>query len=195
MWNFIQMLQWELGCCLARMLKECFQIPGPVKCLRDTVAKKKPVLIIKGGSGGGAETAISHTASLAGSHEAFKACCDQAGFYLVEDLTEDPKILVNVLSILTSQPKTDNNKVAVISVGGGAGILLSDQVTGEGMQLAEFTPQTRSQLKELIKKNLKLEQESHQDIILKNVGNNPIDLLGNFERLNCLKQKEGYQSY
>ena len=74
------------------------------------VAKKKPVLIIKGGMGGGAKAALSHTASLAGSHEAFKACCDQAGFYLVEELTEDPKILVNVLSILTSQPKTDGKK-------------------------------------------------------------------------------------
>ena len=32
------------------------------------VAKKKPILIIKGGSGGGAEATLSHTASLAGSH-------------------------------------------------------------------------------------------------------------------------------
>ncbi len=143
------------------------------------VTKKKPVIIIKGGTGGGAEAALSHTASLAGSHEAFKACCDQAGFYLVEDLTEDPKILVNVLSILTSQPKTDNDKVAVISVGGGAGILLSDQVTEEGMRLAHFAPETRQQLKSLIGKNLKLEQQSQSAAILKNVGNNPIDLFGN----------------
>jgi len=143
------------------------------------VAMKKPVVIIKGGSGGGAEAALSHTASLAGSHEAFKACCDQAGFYLVEDLTEDPKILVNVLSILTSQPKTDNNRVAVVSVGGGAGILLSDQVTEEGMRLAEFAPETRSRMKTLIEKNLKPEQKSLSEAILKNVGNNPIDLFGN----------------
>jgi len=143
------------------------------------VTKQKPVIIIKGGTGGGAEAALSHTASLAGSHEAFKACCDQAGFYLVEDLTEDPKILVNVLSILTSQPKTENDRVAVISVGGGAGILIADQVTEEGMRLAEFAPETRSQLKTLIGKNLKLEQKSQSESILKNVGNNPIDLFGN----------------
>ena len=143
------------------------------------VAKKKPVLIIKGGTGGGAEAALSHTASLAGSHEAFKACCEQAGFYLVQELTEDPKIMVNVLSILTSQPKTASNRVAVISVGGGAGILLADQVTEEGMSLAEFAPETRKRMKALIAKNLKPEQQSHSESILRNVGNNPIDLFGN----------------
>lgn len=143
------------------------------------VAKKKPVLIIKGGKGGGAEAALSHTASLAGSHEAFKACCEQAGFYLVEELTEDPKIMVNVLSILTSQPKTASSRIAVISVGGGAGILLADQVTEEGMTLAEFSPETRRRMKTLIEKNLKPEQQSHSEAILRNVGNNPIDLFGN----------------
>lgn len=143
------------------------------------VAKRKPVLIIKGGIGGGAEAALSHTASLAGSHEAFKACCQQAGFYLVEELTEDPKIMVNVLSILTSQPKTTGNRIAVISVGGGAGILLADQVTEEGMTLAEFAPETRQRMKALLEKNLKPEQQNRAETILKNVGNNPIDLLGN----------------
>lgn len=143
------------------------------------VAKRKPVLIIKGGTGGGAEAALSHTASLAGSHEAFKACCEQAGFYLVEELTEDPKIMVNVLSILTSQPKTASSRIAVVSVGGGAGILLADQVTEEGMSLAEFAPETRERMKQLIEKNLKPEQLRHRESILRNVGNNPIDLLGN----------------
>ncbi|MCG8683231.1 MAG: acetate--CoA ligase family protein [Desulfobacterales bacterium] len=143
------------------------------------VAKKKPVLIIKGGMGGGAQAALSHTASLAGSHDAFKACCDQAGFYLVEELTEDPKIIVNVLSILTSQPKTDGNRIAVVSVGGGAGILLADQVTEEGMTLAEFAPETKQRMQDLIAKDLKPEQVTIKDKILNNVGNNPIDLFGN----------------
>lgn len=143
------------------------------------VAQKKPVLIIKGGMGGGAQAALSHTASLAGSHEAFKACCAQAGFYLVEELTEDPKILVNVLSILTSQPKTSGTRIAVVSVGGGAGILLADQVTEEGMTLAEFAPETKQRMQDLIEKNLKPEQLAIKDKVLENVGTNPIDLFGN----------------
>ena len=142
------------------------------------VTRKKPVIIIKGGIGGGAEAALSHTASLAGSHEAFKACCEQAGFYLVEDLTEDPKILVNILSILTSQPHTDSDRVAVVSVGGGAGILLADQVTAEGMHLAEFTRETRQQLQELIGADLKSGKGQARSV-LENIGNNPLDLFGN----------------
>ncbi len=143
------------------------------------VAKKKPVMIIKGGMGGGAQAALSHTASLAGSHDAFKACCDQAGFYLVEELTEDPKIIVNVLSILTSQPQTHGNRIAVVSVGGGAGILLADQVTEEGMTLAEFSPETKAGIQALIEKDLTQGQLAVKNNILSNVGSNPIDLFGN----------------
>lgn len=143
------------------------------------VAQNKPVVIIKGGMGGGAKAALSHTASLAGSHDAFRACCDQAGFYLVEELTEDPKIIVNILSILTSQPKTNGNRIAVVSIGGGAGILLADQVTENKMTLAEFTPETRQKIKELIEKDLKPDQLVLKDKILSNVGSNPVDLFGN----------------
>lgn len=150
-----------------------------LKKVGKAVAKKKPVLIIKGGTGGGAEAALSHTASLAGSHAAFKACCQQAGFFLVEELTEDPKILINVLSILTSQPKTSGKRIAVISVGGGAAILIADQVTEEGMTLAAFAPETKKRMQALIGKTLKPEQMAMRDTILKNVGNNPIDLFGN----------------
>lgn len=102
------------------------------------------MVIIKGGSGGGREATLSHTASLAGSHEAFRACCSQAGFYLIEELTEDPKIMVNVLSILTTQPPAKGKRTAVVSVGGGAAVLLADQITAEGMELARFAPETRT---------------------------------------------------
>ncbi|WP_321491461.1 acetate--CoA ligase family protein [uncultured Desulfobacter sp.] len=143
------------------------------------VAQKKPVVVIKGGTGGGAKAALSHTASLAGSHDAFRACCDQAGFYLIETLTEDPKIMVNILSILTSQPKTCGNRIAVVSVGGGAGILLADQITENRMALSQFAPETRQKLKNLIEKDLKPDQLAVKDKILGNAGSNPIDLLGN----------------
>ena len=129
------------------------------------VTKKKPVFVIKGGVGGGAEATLSHTASLAGNVEAFKACCRQAGFYMIEDLTEDPKILVNVLSLLTTNPVAHGDRVAIVTVGGGAGILLADQITEYGMELAEFTDNTKQALRELIGAK-------------KTFGKNPVDLLG-----------------
>jgi acyl-CoA synthetase (NDP forming) len=83
---------------------------------------------------------MSHTASLAGSFEAFKAACCQAGIYLLEELTEDPKILINVLSILTSQKPARDNRAAIVSVGGGAGILLADHLTAKGIYLSYEMP-------------------------------------------------------
>ncbi|MFP4445326.1 MAG: acetate--CoA ligase family protein, partial [Desulfosudaceae bacterium] len=143
------------------------------------VTANKPVLIIKGGTGGGAAATLSHTASLAGSHEAFKACCRQAGFYLVEELTEDPKVLVNTLSMLSSQPAAKGNRVAVVSVGGGAGILLADRVTEEGMALAEFAPETKTALQELMADNIKTARPEDKPRIISGIGANPLDLFGN----------------
>jgi len=143
------------------------------------VTQKKPVLIIKGGSGGGAAATLSHTASLAGNYEAFRACCRQARFYLVEELKEDPKMLVNILSILTTQPPACGNRVAVVSVGGGAGILLADQITAEGMQLAEFSPTTRESLRELIRGNSRVAKPENREKALQGIAVNPVDLLGN----------------
>ena len=129
------------------------------------VTKKKPVLVIKGGTGGGAAATMSHTATLAGNADAFRACCRQAGFYLIETMTEDPKILVNILSLLTSNPMAAENRVAIVSVGGGAGILLADQVTDSGMNLAVFSEETKYALQNVLKTK-------------KLFGTNPVDLLG-----------------
>lgn len=142
------------------------------------VTREKPVLVIKGGVGGGAAATLSHTASLAGNVVAFKACCRQAGFYLIEELTEDPKILVNTLSILMTQPRATGNRVAVVSVGGGAGILLADQITSEGMTLAIFAPETVSKLRRLMDRHVRADTPENREKILVQIGNNPFDLFG-----------------
>jgi 3-hydroxypropionyl-CoA synthetase (ADP-forming) len=142
------------------------------------VSRLKPVLVIKGGLGGGAAATLSHTASLAGSHEAFRACCHQAGFFLIEELTEDPKILVNALSILTSQPRALGRRVAVVSVGGGAGVLLSDQITAEGLALADFAPETRAGLSRLLEGVVKASDPEVRTRVLTGIGGNPVDLFG-----------------
>lgn len=154
------------------------------------VAAEKPVVIIKGGSGGGKEATMSHTASLAGSHEAFRACCSQAGFYLIEELTEDPKIMVNVLSILTTQPQPRGKRTAVVSVGGGAAVLLADQITAEGLELAQFAPETRRRLQDLLRENIKAANPDDLEQMLVNVGNNPLDLFGNCDDRRLMRALE-----
>ncbi|MCK4944009.1 MAG: CoA-binding protein, partial [Candidatus Aminicenantes bacterium] len=141
-------------------------------------SKEKPVIVIKGGVGGGAGATMSHTASLAGSFQAFKAACDQAGFFLIEELTEDPKILVNILSILATQPRARSNRVGIITVGGGAGILLADQITQAGMQLAGFSDRSMHQLSELLIDKFYVSSEEKKKIVLEMISSNPLDLFG-----------------
>jgi 3-hydroxypropionyl-CoA synthetase (ADP-forming) len=142
------------------------------------ISKEKPVIVIKGGVGGGAAATMSHTASLAGSFQAFKAACDQAGFFLIEELTEDPKILVNILSILATQPRARGNRVGIITVGGGAGILLADQITQAGMQLAGFSDLSMHQLSELLIDKFHVSSEEKKKIVLEMISSNPLDLFG-----------------
>jgi len=127
---------------------------------------------------GGAAATMSHTASLAGSFEAFKAACHQAGLYLLEELTEDPKILINVLSILTTQKPARNNRVAVVSVGGGAGILLADQITSKSMQLATFSHDSQVKLAQLLGSKIRAANDSEKARIAERVASNPLDLFG-----------------
>ncbi len=142
------------------------------------VSRDKPVIVIKGGVGGGAAATMSHTASLAGSFEAFKACCEQAGLYLIEEFTEDPKILINIVSILTSQPRSTGNRVAVVGVGGGAAILLADQVTEEGLVLASFAVETRRRLAKLLGGKIKTYSAAEEEKVARSVSANPVDLFG-----------------
>jgi acyl-CoA synthetase (NDP forming) len=142
------------------------------------VSREKPVVVIKGGVGGGAAATMSHTASLAGSFEAFKACCEQAGLYLIEEFTEDPKILINIVSMLKSQPRARGDRVAVVGVGGGAAILLADQVTEQGLALAEFAPETRKRLAKLLGGKIRTYSAEEEEKVAARVSANPVDLFG-----------------
>lgn len=142
------------------------------------VAAQKPVIVIKGGMGGGAAATMSHTASLAGSFEAFKAACTQAGFFLIEELTEDPKFLTNILSILTTQMPARNDRIAVVSVGGGAAILIADQITAQGMRLTSFTEETKAKLAKLLSCKTHAAAESEKARFSNRLGANPVDLFG-----------------
>ena len=80
---------------------------------------------------------------LAGSFEAFKAACSQAGIYLLDELTEDPRLLVNALSMLTTQKPATGRRVAVIG-SGPAGLPCAQQLNTAGHQVTVALPRYRS---------------------------------------------------
>ena len=110
-------------------------------------AAGKPLLIVKTGkTPAGVKAAQSHTASLAGSYEAFAALCRRHGATLVDD----PVIMVRTADMLARWPGRHGGGVAVISgSGGGAGIMV-DRITGAGLRLAELSSATRVGLAQVL---------------------------------------------
>ncbi|TDA33776.1 MAG: acetyl-CoA synthetase, partial [Hadesarchaea archaeon] len=83
------------------------------------VAARKPVVVWKGGeTEAGARAVASHTGSLAGSVQVWRAALRQAGALQVEDFEE----MVDVLSALRYLPLPKGRRVAVVGAGGGAGV-------------------------------------------------------------------------
>ncbi len=111
------------------------------------VVRRKPIVVYKGGRD---ETinraALSHTGTLAGKYEFYKAAFTQAGIIAVDDTTE----LIDVAKALAWQPPPSGNRVAILTTQAGAGIITADKCRQLGLRLAEFSPATRQRLRQLV---------------------------------------------
>ena len=125
------------------------------------VARRKPVLALKGGAtAAGARAAASHTAALASSDAAVDALFHQAGVLRVKTLSE----FLDAAALLSSQPLPLGPNVAVVTNAGGLGILFADACAGQGLVLPAPSRATAEALRAV------LPAESSRA--------NPIDLLG-----------------
>lgn len=129
------------------------------------VARKKPVIVFKAGTTeAGAEAALSHTASLAGSAEVFEAACRQAGLLRVNSFEEMLDVVkafafarISALAPPQSPPTLggkfcpllSGNRVAVIHYTGAGCVIAADACQREGLELAEFSPATEEALREI----------------------------------------------
>ena len=92
----------------------------------------KPVIVTKvGRSGAGQRAAASHTASMAGWSAAYDAVFAKYGFIVSNDLDE----AVTIAAVLASNPLPKGDRVAVLTVSGGAGIWGADTVSMQGLQV------------------------------------------------------------
>ncbi|MGC8586368.1 MAG: acetate--CoA ligase family protein [Candidatus Micrarchaeia archaeon] len=108
---------------------------------------KKPIVVIKGGvTEAGAAAAHSHTAALAGSYQAYEAVFRQYGFTIANDL----KDLLNYAKIFETQPLTAGNRVAIITNGGGTGVLATDALYKNGLVMAELSEESKKELRKVM---------------------------------------------
>lgn len=106
-------------------------------------ARDRPVLVIKAGRfAEGARAATSHTGALAGVDEVFDAAIRRAGLLRVLEIDE----LFDAAETLARSRPIQGNRVAIITNGGGPGVLATDALIADGGRLAELSPEVLNQL-------------------------------------------------
>jgi acyl-CoA synthetase (NDP forming) len=104
----------------------------------------KPVIVTKvGRSGAGQRAAASHTASMAGWSAAYDAVFAKYGFIVSNDMDE----AVAIAAVLASNPLPKGDRVAVLTVSGGAGIWGADTVSTQGLQVPALSDGIQSEIK------------------------------------------------
>jgi acetyl coenzyme A synthetase (ADP forming)-like protein len=140
---------------------ESFGNPHKFGRLARRVARKKPILAMKGGrSRAGARATRSHTAALAGAETAVDALFHQAGVIRADTLEE----LIDVAALLSTQPVPRGRRVALLTNAGGLGILAADACEAAGLELPPLTDETRRTLAAILPREASLA--------------NPVDMLG-----------------
>jgi acetyl coenzyme A synthetase (ADP forming)-like protein len=110
------------------------------------VNKVKPIIALKAGRGtGGQAAARSHTGNIAGSYLAYQAAFKQAKVTEAEGITE----VFDFVKIF-HQPKPKGNRIAVITNGGGVGVLTADSIESEGLALAVFSEDTKKEMAKIL---------------------------------------------
>jgi len=110
-------------------------------------ARMKPVLVVKvGRHSERAQAAASHTGSLAGEDGVYDAAFRRAGMLRIYSL-EEVFDAVETLSI-ASPPK--GNRLAVLTNGGGLGVLTADALVDQGGQLAQLSSESLEQLNQVL---------------------------------------------
>lgn len=111
------------------------------------LAAGKPILMWKvGNTEHGQRAAASHTANLGGTMALYRAVFREKGIIQVEDIQD----LADYGRALRCGRLPRGNRLAIITISGGAGILMTDEVIGRGMRMAELAPRTLERLREVI---------------------------------------------
>ncbi|MGZ5853697.1 MAG: bifunctional acetate--CoA ligase family protein/GNAT family N-acetyltransferase [Xanthobacteraceae bacterium] len=106
-------------------------------------ARVKPVVVIKSGRfAAGAKAAATHTGALAGSDAVYDAAFRRAGLLRVFDLAE----LFDAAEALDQVRSLPGQRLAILTNGGGLGVLAVDQLAALGGKTAELSPATRARL-------------------------------------------------
>lgn len=121
----------------------------------------KPVVVLKSGkTPSGVRAVASHTGSLAGSYAIYSSAFRKAGIAVADTIEE----LYDMTKGLALLPRTDKDRVQIVTSSGGSGILSVDYAEMLGLRLANLDESSRE--------SLRSELPSHCIV------GNPLDLTG-----------------
>ncbi|EXJ14717.1 bifunctional acetate--CoA ligase family protein/GNAT family N-acetyltransferase [Imhoffiella purpurea] len=124
-------------------------------------ARLKPVIVVKAGRQPAGTRAIkSHTGGFVGSADVFRAVTDRAGVVQVTNLDQ----LFAAAQVFGTRRRLGGDRIAIITNGGGPGVLAADRAVELGLTLAQFGDETRQKLEKALP-----DYWSH---------GNPIDIIG-----------------
>ncbi len=124
-------------------------------------ARMKPVIVIKAGRhSSGTKAAMTHTGALIGDDDVFDAALQRAGVVRADSISQ----LFAAAQLLSASHRVNGNRLAIITNGGGPGVMATDRAADLGVELAPLSAGTMKTLE----KNLPAHW-SHS---------NPIDILG-----------------
>lgn len=111
------------------------------------VTKYKPVVVLKSGrTEAGARAAASHTGSLAGSDAVYDAAFKQCGAIRAYGMEE----LFDLATALGMQPPAAGDRVAVLTVGGGSGVMATDALADLGLRVPRLSDDTVAKLRKVL---------------------------------------------
>jgi acetyltransferase len=124
-------------------------------------SRAKPVIVMKAGRyAEGSEAAMSHTGALVGSDDVFDAALNRAGVVRVHDYAN----FFAIAETLHVGVRTKGPRLAVVTNGGGPGVMAADFLADKGLPLARLSQPTTERLNELLPDAWS--------------GSNPVDVLG-----------------
>lgn len=124
-------------------------IPAPRKFMSAAraAARLKPLIVVKSGRHEAAARAAStHTGALSGADRVVEAALQRAGILRVRGLAE----LFDAAEITGRFSPLERARVAIVTNGGGAGVLAVDELADCGGELAELAPATIDRLNALL---------------------------------------------
>jgi len=109
-----------------------------------SAANAKPVVVLKAGrKPAGNEAAQTHSGAIVGSDDVFDAALRRAGAVRVRSFVA----LFSAAKCLASRYRPVGKRLAIVSNGGGPGVLAADWINEIGLDLGKFSPESASALK------------------------------------------------